>query len=178
MALGIVNLALRGFQVIFAVIVLALSVDLIKKNPENKVPAIHGYAAFVGAVSLVAAFIGIAAHFISFLEGIISSLVDGFIILVNIAGGIVVAYTIRGIKCSTASSTREEFENARKLAFNSLIGCKHPQDVKKCPGAYSGSRVDVIGRCKENQADTAFLFLTAITCIGAVVITWLHVRNK
>jgi hypothetical protein len=88
----IVNFALRGAQILFAVVVLGLSVDLIRgQKGDGSLPGTLGYAAFVGGVSLLGAFIGLASTWIDFLQGVIGATIDSFLIGINLAGGIVSA---------------------------------------------------------------------------------------
>jgi hypothetical protein len=78
-------------QVIFAVIVLGISVDLARgqETALESVPAATGYAAFCGAFGTLAAFIGVASLFVSSLEGIVTWAVDGLSSLTMLAAGIV-----------------------------------------------------------------------------------------
>ena len=91
MASPILSFILRGFQFLFGIIVLGLSVTLIRGHHWGSTPASLGFAAFVGGISILGAFIGLAATWASFLEGVIGLAVDGLIALINIAGGIVSA---------------------------------------------------------------------------------------
>jgi hypothetical protein len=78
-------------QVIFAVIVLGISVDLARgqETALESVPAATGYAAFCGAFGTLAAFIGVASLFVSSLEGIVTWALDGLSSLTMLAAGIV-----------------------------------------------------------------------------------------
>lgn len=86
---AIITLALRGTQALFAVVVLGLSVGLITDHKTGSLPITLGYAAFVGGISLLGAFIGIAANWVELLQGIIGAGIDAFLTILNIAGGIV-----------------------------------------------------------------------------------------
>lgn len=86
---AIANFAVRGFQVIFAACITGLFVDLARGHKWDGTPITLGYTAFVGCVSLIAAFLGIAGEFIQFLQGYIGLALDGFIGLLNLAGGVV-----------------------------------------------------------------------------------------
>jgi len=86
---AIITFALRGAQVLFSVVVLGLSVGLIMDHKTGGLPATLGYVAFVGGISLLGAFIGIAAHWVELLQGIIGAGIDAFLTVLNIAGGIV-----------------------------------------------------------------------------------------
>jgi hypothetical protein len=86
---GLIGLGLRGFQFLFGVVILGLSVTLIRGHHWGSLPASLGYAAFVGGLTIVAALIGIAGTWISFLEGIVGMALDGLVAILNIIGGIV-----------------------------------------------------------------------------------------
>lgn len=86
---AIITFALRGAQLLFSVVVLGLSVGLIKDHKIGSLPIPLGYAAFVGGITLLGAFIGIASNWVELLQGIIGAGIDAFLTLLNIAGGIV-----------------------------------------------------------------------------------------
>jgi hypothetical protein len=78
-------------QVIFAVIVLGISVDLARgqHTSAQAVPTATGYAAFTGALGTLVAFVGVASLFVSSLEGIITWALDGLSAITMLAAGIV-----------------------------------------------------------------------------------------
>jgi hypothetical protein len=82
-------LASRAFQALFSLVVLSLSVVLLKGHKEGTLPGSLCFAALVGFLSLIAALLSIAAHSRNFLNEQIANLIDGVILLLNIAGGIV-----------------------------------------------------------------------------------------
>lgn len=86
---SILSLVLRGFQFLFGIVVLGLSVTLIRGHHYGSTPASLGFGAAVGGISILASLFGIAATWISFLEGIIGLAVDSVVALINIAGGVV-----------------------------------------------------------------------------------------
>jgi hypothetical protein len=87
---AIVNFVLRGFNIIFASIVLGLSIGLMKGQWEGESsPVSLQFAAFVGAISLLGGFIGLAAEWVTILQGKIGLIIDGVITVMNIAGGVV-----------------------------------------------------------------------------------------
>jgi hypothetical protein len=85
----IINWALRAFQALFGIVILGLSVTLIRGHHWGSLPSSIGYAAFVGGVTILAALVGVAATWVSFLEGVVGLAVDGIVAILNIAGGIV-----------------------------------------------------------------------------------------
>jgi hypothetical protein len=86
---GLIGLALRGLQALFGVVILGLSVTLIRGHHWGSLPASLGYAAFIGGLTILAALIGIAATWVTFLEGIVGMALDGLVAILSIIGGIV-----------------------------------------------------------------------------------------
>jgi hypothetical protein len=85
----LINWILRAFQALFGIVILGLSVTLIRGHHWGNLPNTLGYAVFVGGVTILAALVGVAATWVSFLEGIVGVAIDGLVALLNIAGGIV-----------------------------------------------------------------------------------------
>lgn len=85
----ILNFAIRGTQALFAIIVFGLSTTLIRGHKLGSLSSSLGFVAFVGALSFLAALLGIASHWLQVLQGHIGVLIDAIIVGVNIAGGIV-----------------------------------------------------------------------------------------
>jgi hypothetical protein len=86
----LVNFVLRGFQLVFASVVLGLSVSLVRGQAEgSNSPISLRYASFVGGLTFIAAIIGIAGEWVSVLQGKVGLLIDGIVTLVNVAGGVV-----------------------------------------------------------------------------------------
>jgi hypothetical protein len=85
----IINWALRAFQFLFGVVILGLSVTLIRGHHWGSLPSSLGYAVFVGGVTIVAALVGVAAVWVTFLEGIVGLAIDVVVAILNAAGGIV-----------------------------------------------------------------------------------------
>ena len=83
------NWVCRAFQLLFGIVILGLSVTLIRGHHWGALPATLGYAAFLGGVTIIAALVGVAAVWITFLEGIVGMAIDVLAALLNIAGGIV-----------------------------------------------------------------------------------------
>lgn len=59
------------------------------QGPTLNSPISLRYTAFVGGVSFLTAIVGIAAEWISVLQGMVGLVIDGLVILLNIAGGVV-----------------------------------------------------------------------------------------
>lgn len=85
----IITFAFRGTQALFAIIVCGLSTTLIKGHKFGSLPSTLGFIAFVGGISLVAALLGIASHWVKVLQGKAGILVDVVIAGLNVAGGVV-----------------------------------------------------------------------------------------
>jgi hypothetical protein len=92
----IITLAVRILQLLFAIIVLALSVVLIKDfgpvlegAKAQKVPSLIDYGAFCGGAALVIAVVGVVAAFFEKLQGLIMMVLDGLAAFFLLAGGIV-----------------------------------------------------------------------------------------
>lgn len=86
---GLVNFALRGFQALCGIIILALSITLVRHHHFGELPPSLGYGAFVGGVTLAAALVGVAATWVSFLEGWVGIIIDAVLALINIGGAVV-----------------------------------------------------------------------------------------
>ncbi|PSN70296.1 hypothetical protein BS50DRAFT_585733 [Corynespora cassiicola Philippines] len=171
MASNTVDFGLRCAQALFAVVVIGLTATLIKGQvTNNSLPVVFGYAAFVGAASLVGAFVGIAGRFMDILQSIVGLGIDAFILLLNLAGGVIIAVKLIGLKCSDGSP-----ESWDKMERNDLLnGGSATMDGVTQPGYYDG-KLNI--RCKQNQADAAFMFLTAIVLIASVTSSYLHARR-
>jgi uncharacterized membrane protein (UPF0182 family) len=92
----ITSSALRGLQILFAIVVLGLSVTLVKDHNDHdegvdysSIPAILPIATGIGAISLVAAVFSLTIAWTNFLREYIEMLVDIVIVLINIVGGTV-----------------------------------------------------------------------------------------
>ncbi|KAF2192408.1 hypothetical protein K469DRAFT_553046 [Zopfia rhizophila CBS 207.26] len=170
----VAGLALRGAQVLSTVVVLGVSVSLIKdQDSERTVPAALSYAAFVGGVGLLGAIIGITSNWVDMLQGIIMGGIDVLMAIFNLAGGVVLAYKLRGITCSSG----EEL-NLREMRKNELLngGCVVFRGNQVC--AYGGDPGKMQSRCKQNEADAAFMFIGFIVLAACLVITFLQTRRK
>ena len=93
----LVNWILRAFQALFGIVILGLSVTLIRGHHIGSLPASLGYAAFAGGVAILAALVGIAAVWLSFLEGFVGMTIDGLVAILNIIGGIVSELSFCGL---------------------------------------------------------------------------------
>ncbi|CAO2657191.1 Nn.00g033170.m01.CDS01 [Neocucurbitaria sp. VM-36] len=165
----LINFIVRGFQFLFGVVILGLSVSMIRDHQWGSLPATLGFAAVVGGVTILGALIGIAATWISLLEGAIGLIIDGFVAVINAAGGIAMAVKLNGVQCKAGS-----FDNGLKLVRNDILngGCR-AKDV--C--YYYDDPDKILSLCKESQADTVFMFLTVVLLAVAAVFTFLRMRK-
>jgi hypothetical protein len=183
MASPILNFVLRGTQALFGIVVLGLSVTLIRGHNWGDLPASLGYGAFVGGLSFVAALVGLAASWFDFLGGMVGLVIDGFVALVNIAGGVLYAIKLGGVKCridyaDTNNNDKlvknEWFNGGCRKVNNGMSICwseyKHGGNAQKALDTY-------VGHCKEAQADTVFMFLTAVVMIVCALLVWLRMRK-
>jgi len=74
---------------LFAAVVLALSVVLIKGYGPGHSWSLISYGAFCGGAAILIAAIGVAACFVEALQGIIMLVLDGIATFFLLAGGIV-----------------------------------------------------------------------------------------
>ncbi|PYI04647.1 hypothetical protein BO78DRAFT_471125 [Aspergillus sclerotiicarbonarius CBS 121057] len=156
---------LRGFQFIFSIIVLGISVSLAKGQRIGSAPAATGYAAFTGGLGTLASLIGAAGIFIESLQALITWAVDGLAGLAFVAGGITYAILLRGTSCSNYASTWD----------NAIIsgGCTKIDKEKVCGYTPGKSK----SRCTSAQADTAFMFLGFVVCVGVCGMIFLRKRK-
>jgi len=85
---------LRALQALFGIIVLGLSITLINgHNPTNSalpsVPTLLPFAAAIGGVTLAGALVGFILAWTEFLRGYFEIILDIFILLANLVGGVV-----------------------------------------------------------------------------------------
>ena len=85
----IATLAVRFFQILFAIIVLGLSVTMAKWQFFGKPPATTEYGAFSGGFAFLVGIIGAAAIFISAIPPIIVAGADALAAVLTLAAGIV-----------------------------------------------------------------------------------------
>ncbi|OCL02915.1 hypothetical protein AOQ84DRAFT_164846 [Glonium stellatum] len=168
----IITLVLRFVQFLFAVIVLGLAVTLIKDQVLGGSPAAINYAAFTGGFGIIGAAVGIAALFVGPLGGLVMAAIDGLASLFYLAGGIAIVVILRGISCSSTSN-----ESQNKMYDNTLLngGCTNYKGQKVCGYIERLDHMNV--RCRENEADAAFMFMSFALCIGCAVLSFLAMNR-
>jgi hypothetical protein len=85
----IVDYVLRGFQALFGIVVLGLSVTLIQGIHWGNIPISLGFVAFVGGFSVLMAVVSALMYWRDVLQGKIAVAIDAFVALLNVVGGIV-----------------------------------------------------------------------------------------
>ncbi|UPX13861.1 uncharacterized protein EKO05_0004358 [Ascochyta rabiei] len=174
--------ALRGTQALFALVVFGLSTSLIRGHHLGSLSSTLGFAAFAGGLSFVGAVLGVAGQWTAVLQGQIGVLVDAVVAGINIAGGILMAVKLKGVKCVAisqrdASGDWGKHTNAYKLVTSDIIcgGARKQNDDLEC--WWYGKGGMLVSRCKMSQADSAFMFLTAIVVAAAAVIGFLRLKK-
>jgi hypothetical protein len=85
----IATLITRILQMIFAIIVLGLSIRAAQWQEIGSIPTTTAYCAFAGAFAILVTLIGFAAIWIDAIPNLIVSGLDGLASIVLLAGGIV-----------------------------------------------------------------------------------------
>ncbi|KAF1841598.1 uncharacterized protein K460DRAFT_292460 [Cucurbitaria berberidis CBS 394.84] len=170
MANPLVNFVIRGFQFLFAIVILGLSVSLIRHHHWGNLPATLGFAAFVAGVSILGAFVGIAATWVSMLDGAVGLIIDGVVAVINAAGGIAMAVKLNGVQCKVEGSD----DNSLKMIENNMLngGC-----LSKSICYWYTEPLKILSLCKVSQADTVFMFLTVFLLAVSAVFTFLRMRK-
>ncbi|KAF2823472.1 hypothetical protein CC86DRAFT_409383 [Ophiobolus disseminans] len=188
----ITSSVLRGFQILLSIIVLGLSVTLFKNYntqppiPDlSKAPMILPLGAAIGSLSLIAAVFCLAIAWTNFLREYIEMLVDVVIVVVNVVGGMILALKLRGLKCGDNSDenrlgTSFDYPYNGGLANSDLLngGCARFGSVWYCANT-TPERLNLLNlRCKQSQADSAFMFLTAVVLFGTLTLTYLRFKKS
>lgn len=94
----------------------------------------------------------------------------------------VVAIKLDGVKCTDSNANDENAQNnALKIVNNYLINGGARGKVGDVDNCYycqfsSGSK-DLVSRCKMNQADSAFMFLTVVVLLVSLTLTYLRMKK-
>ena len=79
----------RVLQLTFAALVLGLSINSVKWQYYNGVPATNGFASFAGAFGVLVSLLGIASMYIAPIAVLVISAIDWLATVFFLAGGIV-----------------------------------------------------------------------------------------
>ncbi|KAL4745424.1 hypothetical protein BDW72DRAFT_58736 [Aspergillus terricola var. indicus] len=161
----IIHVIFRIFQAISAIIVLGISVDLARGQDTRvqSVPPATGYAAFCGGFGTLVSLIGTISLFISSLEGLITLALDALSGVTMLASGIAYAVLLRHADCSNVyyseATWRNELLSGGCMKIGDSIGCQ-----------YGGRENEgkLKSRCISAKADTAFMFISFVACVGIV----------
>ncbi|KAH7127060.1 marvel domain-containing protein [Dendryphion nanum] len=173
----IFTFALRGAQLVSAAIVFGLSVNLVQGQVHGGAPVSLGFAAFVGAASLVGALVGLAANWVDALQGIIGLGIDGILTLVNLAGGVLLAVKLKAVNCG---NTNSEYMGDHIIPIDVVnAGCsllKLAANDRKCLEWLDEKLGKYNSRCQQNTAASAFMFITVVILLVSLTLAFL--RNK
>ncbi|TVY21246.1 hypothetical protein LARI1_G000301 [Lachnellula arida] len=176
----IVTLAVRVLQLVFAIIVLALSVVLIKNfgpvyegAKEGKVPSLIDYGAFCGGASIVIAIVGVVAAFFEALQGVIILALDALASFFLLAGGLAFAIQMKVGNCSDDLYLADH-SNLFSPDKNKNFGINPNKDPEKYAKAVLA---DGTYRCQLLQADTAFVWFL-FACFLATTALSFTMRSK
>ncbi|KAL3472593.1 membrane-associating domain-containing protein [Aspergillus californicus] len=143
---------------ISAIIVLGISVDLARgQDPSfSALPAATGYAAFCGGLGVLVSLIGVASLFVSAIQDKVTWALDGLSAVTMLAAGIAYAVLLRNTNCSDEVTIWD----------NDIIsgGCGDLGEYTIC--RYSDKKLK--SRCVSAKADTAFMFISFVACVGVV----------
>ncbi|QIX01877.1 hypothetical protein AMS68_007394 [Peltaster fructicola] len=172
----------RGLQLLFSVIVLALSITAVKWQVYGSAPASSGYNSFAGAWATLFSLIGFVAVFVSSVPGLIVAALDGLTFLILLAGGIAYAVQLRGITCSNPSAILDNADrytlvNGGSTPFVDSNG--NSFTLYGVPSLSDGSpNLDAVkSRCNTVVADDVFIFFAAITALAAAALVFVAHRR-
>jgi hypothetical protein len=168
--------ALRTFQLLFGIVIIGLTATLIKDQVFNgTLPSSIAYAAFAGAFGIIAGVVTIVALWVDAIQIIFVLGLDALATVFYIAGGVVLAVKLKGVSCSSGSD-----RNIIDMSDNELLngGCAQAKNIRICGYAGEESKDKLLSRCKMNQADSVFMFLSIVVIIAAAVISFLRVGRK
>ncbi|KAH8600860.1 marvel domain-containing protein [Bisporella sp. PMI_857] len=173
----ILTLGIRGLQILFSAVVLALSAVLVAQYGPGSAPALLKYGAFCGGCALLFGLIGVAACFFDKLQGIIMLALDGLASLFLVAGGIAFAATIKVGDCGDKSVTGYLLEHYK--TFGADPNSDRFKTIKNGKIELLGGKYldDMSSRCRMVQADTALLWFTFACVLAATILGSLGSRR-
>ncbi|KAJ5852572.1 uncharacterized protein N7529_011957 [Penicillium soppii] len=161
-------IGVRVAQLLFAIVILGLSVSLARGQVIESVPSETVYAAFAGGLGIVAALLGFATTSESSVNKPLTWLVDGVSALALLVGGIIFAVRLRGTRCSNWLTT---YHNVLLCG-----GCDYDASGIRSNCWYGSDQLK--SRCGSAIADTVFMFLAFVICIAALVETDARGANR
>ncbi|KAF6835993.1 hypothetical protein CPLU01_03898 [Colletotrichum plurivorum] len=172
--LKFISIGVWALQAIMAIVVLALSVELIKGQRIGDSPTTTRYSAFTGGFGLAVALFGIVSVFFEAIPALIVMAVDAVSGLLLLAGGIAIAIGLRGTTCDP--TTQDDWD---KLQDNDLVN-RGKAKVDGKWGYGSTSADQLLDNCKKATADQAMQFVTfgfALATIVLVCLVWKKGRS-
>lgn len=195
-------------QILFAAIVLGISLSFMKAQQVGSSPVTTRYSVFVGDLGCVLSFpapdtyiymlttpariiagaLGLAAHWITAIPRLVPLAADGAAALFALAGGVAWALGLRRASCTAASLAA--------LYSNPLLnqGCQatgHPPDARQGPYCYvAGDQPQALwplanlwprplkGACQKAYANVSFQFLGGVVGLGLVVLGFVAWRKQ
>ncbi|CAE7207001.1 hypothetical protein PTTW11_09640 [Pyrenophora teres f. teres] len=174
---------LRALQLLLGIITLGLSVTLLKGWAPSQLhfsgpPVLLPFSAGVGGVTLIGAVLGLALAWTEFLRGYFEVVIDIMVLLANMAGGMLLAMRVQSKNCFDTSS-KNKWGNGEFPFKGSLAGI----DILNggCNDEYcyyfleDGKHLNT--RCKQSQADSVFMFLTAVLLFGVLVLAYRRMKR-
>ncbi|CAF9939051.1 MAG: hypothetical protein HETSPECPRED_001464 [Heterodermia speciosa] len=165
----IINLALRGAQIFFGILILGLSGHLVASQRYGGAPATTNYEVFVGILCLLVALIGVAASFISAIGGVILFALDALTCLFLFAGGVAFAARIP-LHCGC----NQPHSQCTHLTNNNIVN----GGVTTVDGHHVvDPNVNRVDRCRQAQADTAFIWFAWAAFVATALFSFLAWRR-
>ena len=153
-------------QIFFGILILGLSGHLVATQLYGGAPSSTNYNVFLGLYVLVAALVGLASGFVSALRGLVTLVTDSLAVLFTFAGGVAYAVQLGTGGCGCDA----KFQACERLTRNTVIN-GGIRDGKV------GQDVNRVGRCREAQADTAFIFLAFVCFAASAALSFLAWRR-
>ncbi|SPO06696.1 related to NCE102 protein [Cephalotrichum gorgonifer] len=160
MELGLLKTALRGLQLLWCLILIALigNVIALSRNPSGSSTAAVNFTMFVIVASTLAAVYGLLARFFPSVENPKVALpADVFASLLTFLGGVVLSAKLGVVNCGDLERLKGD---------------------KGLPGSWIGwGSADDEKRCREIQAGAAFMWFLFFCFVGSAVFTWRDSRR-
>ncbi|KAJ3956139.1 hypothetical protein N0V92_007321 [Colletotrichum tropicale] len=167
--LKFISAGVWGLQAIMAIVVLALSIELIKTQRIGDAPTTLKYSAFTGGFGLAVAVLGAAAAFFDAIPAVVVMAADAVSGLLLLGGGIAIAIGLSGTTCDP--NTQDELD---KLQGNDLVNRgRITVDGKQGYGAKNLGELQ--DNCKKATVDQAMQFVTfgfVLATIALVFLVW------
>ncbi|CAN8101266.1 unnamed protein product [Discula destructiva] len=185
--LSIISITFRAFQILFAIVVVGLSVTFMKAQEYGNSPTTTRYSVFVGAFGMLVGVLGLIAVFLDRIPSLVPMVADGLGALLSLAGGIAWAVAMKSQSCTEAS--------LKKLYDNALLnqGCPPDQHLSSNEGPYcfvAGKQTEdpwpltslwpdpMKGLCQKAFANEAFQFAMCASFFILIGLGFLQSKRK